>query len=89
MPVGASAMDAAENLPLFFHPMSDDPAPTMRTLRRKRLNGAFEAVENMAFVPDGYFEGLVIVISADFTGRHSCPFVLRADRRPVLHWMPG
>jgi hypothetical protein len=74
MAISASAMDAAKNLPLFFHPMPDDPASTMRTLRRERLNGAFEAVENMAFVPDGYFEGLVIVISADFTGRHLLSF---------------
>ena len=74
MSVGASAMHAAKNLSLFFHTMPDDPASTMRTLRRKRLNGAFETVENVAFVPDDYFESLVVVISADFTGRHYLSF---------------
>ena len=76
MSIGASAMHAAKNLSLFFHTMPDDPASTMRTLRRERLNGAFETVENVAFVPDDYFESLIVVISADFTCRHFCPFVL-------------
>ena len=67
-------MYAAKNLSLFFHTMPDDPASAMRTLRRERLNGAFETVENVTFVPGDYFESLVVVISADFTGRHFLSF---------------
>jgi hypothetical protein len=74
VPVGASAVDAAKDLALFFHPMSNDPASTMRTVRSECLNRAFETVENVPFVPDDYFEGLIVVISADFAGRHFFSF---------------
>lgn len=57
--------------------MSDDPASTMGTLRRKRLDGALETIENVVFATDDYFKCLVVIIAANLTGGHWAPLVLQ------------
>lgn len=42
-------VDAAENLRLFFDPVTDDSAIAVRTGRRERMNRALKAVEHMLF----------------------------------------
>jgi hypothetical protein len=63
-------MNAAENLTILLHAVTDDPAAAMLANRRESLYGAFETVEDMKFTGDGYFECFVIFISARLTCDH-------------------
>jgi hypothetical protein len=64
------AVRAAENPARHFHSVAYDPATTVLTGRCQRVNRAFETIENMRDVVTPHFEGLVVVISTDFTFRH-------------------
>jgi hypothetical protein len=67
----ARAVDATENLSIRFNAVSDDPATAMRANWCKRVNRAFEAVEGVELPANDYFKRLVILIFANFAGRHT------------------
>src|SRR5690606_1081569 len=50
--------------------VADDAAATMRAGRRHRVDRALEAVEHMGLAAAYHFERLVVVVAANFTGRH-------------------
>ena len=54
--------------------MSYNSAPASGTLWRQRMDRAFQAVEDVTLVTYQDFEGLVVVISANFTTCHFDPF---------------
>jgi hypothetical protein len=64
------AVCATEELPIGLHAMSDDPAAAMAAGRRNRVNGAFEAVEDMGLTRLDQLERLVVIVSANFTPCH-------------------
>jgi hypothetical protein len=61
------AVRTAENFPRRFHAVADDPTSTMRTLRSQRVDGAFEAIEDVTLILHDNLEGLVVRVAADFT----------------------
>ena len=63
-------MDTAEYLAVFFDAVTDNPASAVRTLRSQGMNCAFEAVEHVRGACERYLEGLVVVVSANFTESH-------------------
>jgi len=50
--------------------VANDAALAMDASRRDRMDGAFEAVENMLSTTRNYFKGFVIIISANFALSH-------------------
>jgi hypothetical protein len=58
--------------------VANDGAATMRTARRKRMDGAFEAVEYVNCVVGHYLKGFVVVVAANFTLGHD--IILRRFR---------
>jgi len=72
-PFGAGAggaMSRTEHVAIGLRAVPDDAASALRADRRKGMNGAFEAVEKVAFAADNDLERLVILVSAGFAGRH-------------------
>jgi hypothetical protein len=67
----ASAVDAAENLPVCFNAVSDNSAVAMRANRRQRVDGALEAVERMVLPANDHFKRLVIFVFANFACSHT------------------
>jgi len=63
-------VDAAEDLSVGFHAVSDDPAVAMGTNRRQRVDRALEAIEGVMFAANDYFKRLVIFILANFACSH-------------------
>ena len=63
-------MYAAENLSRFLDAVADDPTAAAWTTRCERLDRALEAVEGVTLFAENDLEGLVVVISADFTWSH-------------------
>ena len=63
-------MDAAENLSRLLDAVADDPAAAAWTTWCERLDRALEAVEGVTLSAENDLEGLVVVISADFTWSH-------------------
>lgn len=63
-------MNAAEDLAIFFNAVTDNPASTVRTLGRQGVYRALEAVEYVRCSREGHLEGLVVVVSANFTESH-------------------
>lgn len=57
-------MGAAIKRSTDFDSMSDDAAATVRTCWRQRLDRAFEAIEDMGFIPHLDGERFVVIISA-------------------------
>lgn len=45
--IGAGAVDAAENFPLFFNAVTNNPAAAVRTGWRERVDRTFKAVEHV------------------------------------------
>ena len=67
----ARAMCAAENLAGRFHAVPDNFASAMRAFRRKDLDRALKAVEDV-LLPLGHdLEGFIVVVSAELTFRHN------------------
>jgi hypothetical protein len=64
-------MNTAEDLSFFFNAVSDDPAAAVRALGRQGMNRAFETVEYMRCPRESHLEGLVVVVSANFTKSHT------------------
>jgi hypothetical protein len=50
--------------------VANDAAPAVDASWRDRMDGAFEAVENMLSTAHNHFKRFVIVISANFTLSH-------------------
>ena len=67
-------MDAAKDLSIGFYAMADDPAVAVRANRRKRVDRALKAIEDVALVGDDHFERLVIFVFANFSFRHTKSF---------------
>src|SRR5262245_41313317 len=68
------AMGAAEDAALLLQAVADDAAAAVGAHRREGLDGALEAVERVRGASHRHLEGLVVVVSADFTGsRHVGP----------------
>jgi hypothetical protein len=63
-------MCATEAFPIRLQPMPDDPAPAVLTVRRQRLNRAFEAVERVRLPTHHHFKTLVVIVPADFALCH-------------------
>jgi hypothetical protein len=74
-------MNAAEDLSFLFDAMSDNAALAMRAPWGKRMDRAFEAVEDMALPADDYFECFVIFVFANFALSHNNKLFARAPRR--------
>jgi hypothetical protein len=73
-PIGARTVGAAEDFSTLLDPMPYNSAPASGTLWRQRMDRAFQAVEDVTLVTYQDFEGLVVVISANFTTCHFDPF---------------
>jgi hypothetical protein len=69
------AMITAENLAVGLNAVADHATVTMATLRRKRVNGALETVEDMfaRFTFNNHLKGLRVIVSTDFTACHDRP----------------
>src|SRR6266446_7413322 len=57
---------ATEDLITFFHAVANYSATAMRTLRRNRMDRAFETVEDMPLAGERHLERFVVVVTADF-----------------------
>jgi len=57
---------AAEDRAGFLDAVTDDVRAAVRTGRRQRVDGAFEAVEGVAGAVQSDLKGLVVVIAAGF-----------------------
>ena len=66
-------MNATEDLSIGLHTMPDDAAIAVRTDRRQRVNRAFEAVECVPRSRCCQLKGLVIIVAANLTLRHTNP----------------
>jgi hypothetical protein len=65
------AVDAAENLPVRFNAVSDDPAVAVGTNWRQRVDRALEAIEGVMLPANDHFKRLVIFIFANFACSHT------------------
>jgi hypothetical protein len=63
-------MGAAEELPVGFAAMPDDPAPAMRARGRERVNRALETVERIRPTSEPKLEGLVVFVPAVVADSH-------------------
>lgn len=64
VPGGSGAMGAAIKFSTYLGSMSDDAAAAMRARGRQGLDRAFEAIEDMGFIPHLDGERFVVIISA-------------------------
>lgn len=55
---------------VLLNAVADNPASTVRALGRQGMYRALEAVEYVRCSRESYLEGLVVVISANFTESH-------------------
>jgi len=62
-------MNAAEDLSVGFNAVPDNPAVTVRTNRRQRVDRALEAVERVVLSANDNFKRLVIFVFANFARR--------------------
>jgi hypothetical protein len=51
--------------------MPHNSAAAVVASRREGMDGTFEAVEDVPSAGNGYFKGLVVLITANFAGTHS------------------
>jgi hypothetical protein len=63
-------MDTAEDLAILFNAVTDNPASAVRTLGCQGMNRALEAIEHVRASSEGYLEGFVVIVSANFTEGH-------------------
>jgi hypothetical protein len=64
-------MNAAEDLFVRFNAVPNNPAVTMRTNRRQRVDCALKAVERVVLPGDHNFKRLVIFVFANFAFTHT------------------
>jgi hypothetical protein len=64
-------MDAAKDLSISFHAVADHAAVAVRANRRKRVDRAFEAIEDVMLAGNDHFKRFVIFIFANFTCSHT------------------
>jgi hypothetical protein len=64
-------MDAAEDLSVSFHAVSDNPAMAVWADRRQRVDRAFETIECVMLSGYDHFKRLVIFILANFACSHT------------------
>jgi hypothetical protein len=62
------AMLAAVEIPVLFRAMADDGTAAMGTRGGEGLNGAFEAVERVAFSIQHNLKCFLVLVAAGFTG---------------------
>jgi hypothetical protein len=62
---------------VFLQPVPDNPATAVLACRRKSVDGAFEAIEDVLLAILHELEGFVVVISARFASRHIVPYAAR------------
>ena len=65
------AVDTTEDLSVRFDAMANDTAGAVWTNRRECVDGALEAIKNMAFSADYDFKRFVIIVLANFACRHT------------------
>jgi hypothetical protein len=63
-------MSAAEDLSVGFHSVADDPAMTVRTDWRQRMDCTLEAIERVMFARYDDFKCFVVFVSANFAFSH-------------------
>ena len=63
-------MSAAEDLPVGFHSMAEDPTMTVRTDWRERMDRTFEAIERVMLARYDDFKCFVIFVFANFAFSH-------------------
>jgi hypothetical protein len=63
-------MDAAKDLSIGFHAVTDDPAVAVRANWRQRVDGAFKAIENVTLAGNDNFKCFVVVVFANFAFGH-------------------
>jgi hypothetical protein len=77
-PGSARTMSAAEDLPVGFHSMADDPTMTVRTDWRERMDYTFEAIERVMLARYDDFKCFVVFVFANFAFSHPTnPFARR------------
>ena len=64
-------MNAAIDLPIGFHTVSDDSTIAVRADRRQRVDRAFEAIECVMLSGYDHFKRLVVFIFANFACSHT------------------
>ncbi len=64
-------MNAAIDLSVGFHTVTDDSAFAVRADRRQRVDRALEAIEGVMLPANDYFKRLVIFIFANFACSHT------------------
>ena len=68
---GTRTVGAAEDLPIGFNAVPDNPAVAMRANRRQCVDRALEAVEGVTFSINDYVKRFVIFVFANFAGSHT------------------
>ena len=63
-------MGAAEDLPVGFHSMAEDPTMTVRTDWRERMDCTFEAIERVMLARHDDFKCFVVFVFANFAFSH-------------------
>ena len=69
-PGSTRTMSAAEDLPVGFHSVTDDPTMTVRTDWRERMDCTFEAIERVMLARYDDFKCFVVLVSANFAFSH-------------------
>jgi len=69
-PGSTRTMSAAEDLPVGFHSMAEDPTITVRTDWRERMDCTFEAIERVMLARYDDFKCFVVFIFANFAFSH-------------------
>jgi len=63
-------MSGAEEHPVIFQSVPNDPDAAMGARRRHCLDGALETIEGVPFAVSDDLECLIVVVPADFTLSH-------------------
>lgn len=71
----ARAVSTAIKDPVCFHAVADNPAAAMGAGWRQGVDGTFETIEDMRFVPDPYLKTLVVHVPAYFAS-HIIPLLI-------------
>ena len=74
-------MNAAIDLPVGFHTVTDDSAFAVRADRRQRVDRALEAIECVMFAGYYHFKRLVIFVFTNFACSHTQLFRASAALR--------
>ena len=69
-PGSTRTMSAAEDLPVGFHSVTDDPTMTVRTDWRERMDCTFEAIERVMLARYDDFKCFIVFVFANFAFSH-------------------